>query len=142
MFSRPASRAGTSTHNHHLFSTPLAIRTSAPVSFTTRKSVQRRLSSSKASCPPGGAGRPGSEGATGNTQGNSPGERQEQAAVPERKPAGKRRSSKYAEAQLASMKAQHEAFSNVPAVPPTSHLHEHGKPKHFVQPFSRTHQIR
>ena len=136
MLARPIGRASCPQCSHP-FNATFTARTSAPTGVAARRSVQRRLSSSKASCPPGGgSSRPGSESATGNTQKASSPDERDRAAGSDPSPtrvsnAGRKRS-KYATAGASTLGvdegAKVETFANVPAVPPTNHLHENGEP--------------
>lgn len=145
MFSRPVGLAARSASSKSFCIKALPSR--AATSQASSSCHQRRNSSSKASHPPGASR--GSEAATGpntapcsdqteNSQDPEAGKGKEK----EKKPAtrlSRRKAKDTGAAERASLKARDEAFANLPAVPPTTHLHPGGM--HSRSKGLRTHGI-
>jgi len=119
MFSKSVCRVARSTPSLPAPSTAVARSTTASSPSTFAKGsgyYQRRYSSSKPSCPPGGSGK--SEADTTTPPGESPRRTGNSTRLPRRK-------AKEAAEEIA-LKARDAAFARLPAVPPTSHMSELG----------------
>jgi len=118
MFCKSISRVARSTTSLPV-SSASAARTSAgsaqAASCKASALYQRRHSSSKPSCPPGGSGKSESDAATENPTRRST----NSTRLPRRK-------AKEAAEEIA-LKARDAAFARLPAVPPTSHMSELGE---------------
>lgn len=127
MLTRPACRIARSAS-----SKPQLFHTGPPTAATSqtpRPLHQRRQSSSKASHPPGAPRNP--EAAAGNgtnaaseqseTSGAADGDKKQPTRI------SRRKSKEPSTAERAAIKARDEAFTNLPAVPPTNHLQAAGE---------------
>lgn len=128
MLSRPASRCAPSVSSFQFAA--WCSRQSTPAAFfATVSRPQHRRSSSKTSAPPGGSNTgsgPRAPAHATTTTRPAPSEAATEIVDRRRTPAtsvGRRKQKNHeATAEDLAMKARHDAFGHIPAVPPTTHL--------------------